>query len=192
LREWRGESDVFSDGRRDCPGSLGFQSRINAQSKAIFDGFKLVDKNGNISKPADYRDIFQMMGAYAVIDPKGNELHYSYASSGAIDSYRRNKKFADGTVLVKEVFGTEHAQLTTGNANWASNIKVWFVLIKDAKGRYPNNPLWGNGWGWALFKSDAPDKQVAVDYKKDCLSCHVPAKADDWIYVRGYPTLRPR
>jgi Cytochrome P460 len=169
--------------------ALGFQLRINAQGKAPFDGFKLVDKNGNISKPADYRDVFQMMGAYAVIDPKGNELHYSYASPGAIDSYRRNKKFADGTVLVKEVFGTEHAQLSTGNANWASNIKVWFVLIKDAKGRYPNNPLWGDGWGWALFKSDAPDKQVAVDYKKDCLGCHVPAKADDWIYVKGYPTL---
>jgi hypothetical protein len=68
------------------------------------------------------------IGAYAVIDPKGNELHYSYASPGAIDSYRRNKKFADGTVLIKEVFGTGHAQLTTGNAHWASNIKVWFVL----------------------------------------------------------------
>ncbi|MDT7816944.1 MAG: hypothetical protein QOJ42_6860 [Acidobacteriaceae bacterium] len=133
-----------------------------------------------------------MMGAYAVIDPKGNELHYSYASPGAIDSYHRNKKFAAGTVLVKEVFGTEHAQLSTGNANWASNIKVWFVLIKDAKGRYPNNPLWGDGWGWALFKSDAPEKQAAVDYKKDCLSCHVPAKADDWIYVKGYPTLHSR
>jgi hypothetical protein len=130
-----------------------------------------------------------MMGAYAVVDPKGNELHYSYASPGAIDSYRRNGKFANGSVLVKEVYGTEHAQLTTGNANWASNIKVWFVLIKDSKGRYANSPLWGEGWGWALFKSDAPGKQVATDYKKDCLSCHVPAKADDWIYVKGYPIL---
>jgi Cytochrome P460 len=149
----------------------------------------LVDKTGSIGMPSNYRDTFQMMGAYAVVDPKGNELHYSYASPGAIDSYRRNGKFADGSVLVKEVYGTEHAQLTTGNANWASNIKVWFVLIKDSKGRYANSPLWGEGWGWALFKSDAPGKQVATDYKKNCLSCHVPAKADDWIYVKGYPTL---
>lgn len=73
--------------------------------------------------PANYRDTFQMMGAYAVIDPKGNELPYSYASPRAIDSYRRNRKFADGSVLVKEVYGAEHAQLTTGNANWASNIE---------------------------------------------------------------------
>jgi hypothetical protein len=41
--------------------------------------------------------------------------------------------------------------------------------------------------GWALFKSDAPDKQVATDYKKDCLGCHIPAKATDWVYVQGYP-----
>jgi hypothetical protein len=90
----------------------------------------------------DYRDLYQMLGAYTVLDPKGNQMHYTYASPGAAEYYRRNKKFADGTVLVKEVFGTDHAQLTTGNANWATNIKVWFVMIKDAKGRYPNNPLW--------------------------------------------------
>ena len=75
--------------------------------------------------------------------------------------------------------------MTTGDAHWAKDTKVWFVLIKDSKGRYPNNPLWGDGWGWALFKSDAPNKQVAADYKKDCLGCHIPAKTDDWIYVKA-------
>jgi hypothetical protein len=94
--------------------------------------------------------------------------------------------------LVKEIHGTDHAAMTTGDAHWATDTKVWFVLIKDAKGRYQNNPLWGDGWGWALFKSDAPDKQVATDYKKDCLGCHIPAKADDWIYVKGYPVLNSR
>jgi cytochrome P460 len=66
-------------------------------------------------------------------------------SPGAADYYRRNKKFADGTVLVKEVFGTDHAQMTTGDAHWAKDTKVWFVLIKDSKGRYPHNPPWGDG-----------------------------------------------
>jgi hypothetical protein len=163
-----------------------------AQSESRFDGFKLVDTTGNIRRPDDYRDLYQMLGVYMVLDPKGNQMHCTYASPGTAEYYRRNKKFADGTVLVKEVFGTDHAQMTTGNANWAADTKVWFVLIKDAKGRYPNNPLWGDGWGWALFKSDAPDKQVAVDYKKDCLGCHLPAKADDWIYVKGYPVLHSK
>jgi hypothetical protein len=172
--------------------ALGSFREVAAQSKESSDGFKLVDKTGNIRKPADYRDLYQMLGTYMVLDPKGNQMHFTYASPGTADYYRRNKKFADGTVLVKEIHETGHAQMTTGDANWATDTKVWFVLIKDAKGRYPNNPLWGDGWGWALFKSDAPDKQVATDYKKDCLGCHVPAKADDWIYVNGYPVLHSK
>ena len=172
--------------------TLGSVREAAAQNKAAFDGFKLVDKTGNIRKPDDYRDLYQMIGAYTVLDPKGNQMHLTYASPGAAEYYRRNKKFADGTVLVKEVKGTDHASLTTGDAHWATDTKVWFVLIKDAKGRYPNSPLWGNGWGWALFKSDAPDKQVATDYKKDCLGCHIPAKADDWIYVKGYTLLHSK
>ena len=163
-----------------------------AQAPGAFDGFKLVDQAGNIHKPSDYRDRLQLIGAYMVLDPKGNQIHFTYASPGASEYYRRNGKFADGTVLLKEVDGTDHAQLTTGNANWAADTKVWVVLIKDAKSRFPANPLWGDGWGWALFKSDAPDKQVATDFKKDCLGCHTPAKADDWIYVRGYPILHSK
>jgi len=90
------------------------------------------------------------------------------------------------------VFATDHAQMTTGDAHWATTTKVWFVMIKDDKGRYPGNPLWGDGWGWALFKSDAPDKQVATNYKKDCLGCHVPAQSTDWVYVHGYPVLKSK
>ena len=92
--------------------------------------------------------------------------------------------------MVKEIDATDHAQMTTGDAHWATKNIEWFILIKDEKQRFPNNPLWGDGWGWALFKADAPDKQVATDYKKDCISCHVPAKSTDWIYVQGYPVLK--
>jgi hypothetical protein len=171
---------------------LGLFRGAAPQGNEFFDGFKLVDKTGNIRKPADYRDTFQMLGSWTVLDPKGTQMHFTYASPGAAEYYRRNQKFADGAVLVKEINGTDHAQMTTGNANWATKTNAWFVLIKDAKGRYPNNPLWGDGWGWALFKSDAPDKQVATDYKKDCLGCHMPAKADDWIYIKGYPALHSK
>jgi len=162
---------------------------VNSQKTDTFNGFELVDKAGNIRKPADFRDRYPTLGTYFVLDPKGNQMHATHASPGAAEYYRKNGKFADGTVLVKEIFGTNHAQMTTGDAHWASATQVWFILVKDEKGRYPGNPLWGDGWGWALYKSDAPDKQVATDYKKDCLGCHVPAKTTDWIYVQGYPVL---
>ena len=149
----------------------------------------LVDDGGHIRKPQDYRDRYQVLGAYTVLNPRGNEMHYTYASPGAAEYYRKNRQFADGTVLVKEVLATSHAQLTTGDAHWATDPKVWFVMIKDAKGRFPGNPLWADGWGWALFNADVPDKQVATDYRKDCLGCHIPAKNTAWIYVQGYPVL---
>ncbi len=115
-----------------------------------------------------------------------------YASPGAAEYYRKNGKFADGTVLVKEVYGTDHAQMTTGDAYRASAMIQWFVMIKDEKHRFPNSGLWGDGWGWALFKADAPDKQVATDFKKDCIPCHVPAQSTDWVYIQGYPVLKSK
>ena len=166
----------------------GYQ-QVRPQSNNSYSGLDLVDKAGNIRKPVAYRDNYQALGTYTVLDPKGDQMHATYASPGTAEYYRKNGKFADGTVLVKEVFGTDHAQMTTGDVHWASGTKVWFVMIKDEKGRYPGNPLWGDGWGWALFKSDAPDKQVATDYKKDCLGCHIPARTTDWVYIQGYPVL---
>jgi hypothetical protein len=167
----------------------GYQ-QVKPQTSNTYNGFDLVDKTGNIRKPVDFRDLYQALGVYTPVDFNNNtEMHYTYAPPGTAEYYRKNGKFADGTVLVKEVFATDRAQLTTGDAHWATKTKVWFVMIKDEKGRYPGNPLWGDGWGWALFKSDAPDKQVATDYKKDCLGCHIPAKTTDWVYVRGYPVL---
>lgn len=161
-------------------------------TKTSFDGFALVDKTGNISKPADYRDHYEIFGTWVVLDPKGNQMHYTYASPGAAEYYRKNGKFADGTVMVKEIDATDHAQMTTGDAHWATKTIQWFVMIKDDKQRFPNNALWGDGWGWALFKADTPDKQVATDHKKDCIPCHIPAKSTDWTYVQGYPVLKSK
>lgn len=161
-----------------------------AQTKSQFGGFALIDKAGNIAKPSDYREKYQILGTYFVLDPAGNQMHMTYAYPGAAAYYRRNGHFADGTVLVKEVFGTDHAQLTTGDAHWASGTKVWFVMVRDSAGRHKDSPLWGDGWVWSLYKSDAPDKQVAVSYQKDCQGCHIPAQKTDRIYVQGYPILK--
>jgi hypothetical protein len=172
---------------------LGGHQKAKSQTNPRFNGFDLVDKTGNIRKPSDYRDKYETLGTYAVANLSGGtEMHVTYASPGTAESYRKTGKYEDGTVLVKEIFGTDHAQMTTGDASWASGTKVWFVMIKDAKGRYPGNPLWGDGWGWALFKSDAPDKQVSTAYKKDCLGCHIPAQSTDWVYVQGYPVLHSK
>ena len=179
---------------------LSEQQQPKSQSNNSYNGFDLVDKAGNIRKPIGYRDNYQILGTFTVRDaipmtgggPQakgGEQIHFTYASPGTAEYYRKTGKFPDGAVLVKEVFGTDHGLLTTGDAHWASGTKQWFVMIKNEKGRFSDNPLWGNGWGWALFKSDAPDKQVATDFKKDCLGCHIPASSTYWIYIQGYPVL---
>src|SRR5215467_16270293 len=53
---------------------LAGYGEVRSQSKSGPNGFALVDKNGNISKPADVRDTYQSLGAYTVLDPKGNQM----------------------------------------------------------------------------------------------------------------------
>ena len=92
-------------------------------------------------------------------------------------------------MLVKELIEADTGDLTTGRVSWAKRVTGWFVMIKDRQGRFEDNGLWGDGWGWALFQADDPATTVTKDYKAECLPCHVPATKDDWVYIRGYPVL---
>ena len=162
-------------------------------ASAASDFSPYVSKDGGISLPAHYREKFLHLGTWAVAkkpDTPVHELHNVYTRPEDIQAYRKDGKFPDGAVLMKDVTSVASEKLTTGQATWAKDIKIWFVMVKDAKGRFPKNDLWGDGWGWALFEAKDPKRNVATDYKTDCLTCHVPAKKDDWLYVRGYPVLK--
>ena len=151
-----------------------------------------VAKDGAISLPLDFRDKFLHLGTWAVAtkpDKPVEELHSVYSRPEDVRAYRRDGKFPDGAVLVKEITRVDSAKMTTGQSTWSTGVKVWFVMVKDAKRRFPDNSLWGDGWGWALFEAKDPKRNVATDYKIDCKTCHIPAKKDDWVYVRGYPLL---
>jgi len=151
-----------------------------------------VTKDGGISRPTDYRDTFQYLGTFAVVTKPSqplDEMHNVYARPEDIRAYRQNGKFPDGAVLVKEVTRVGSEKLTTGQSHWSRDMKLWFVMVKDSKGRFPGNPLWGDGWGWALFMANEPARNVATDHETDCKTCHIPARKDDWVYIRGYPVL---
>jgi cytochrome c len=151
-----------------------------------------VAKDGAISLPLDFRDKFLHLGTWAVAtkpDKPVEEMHNVYSRPEDVQAYRRDGKFPDGAVLVKEITRVDSAKMTTGQSTWSTGVKVWFVMVKDAKKRFPDNSLWGDGWGWALFEAKDPKRNVATDYKVDCKTCHIPAKKDDWVYVRGYSPL---
>ena len=113
-----------------------------------------------------------------------------FASPGAIEAFRRDGRFPDGAVLVKEVFKTATREMTTGTVSRADELKGWFVMVKDSAGRHPGNASWGDGWGWSWFDAGNPMKTTSTDYRLNCKSCHVPAQATDWIYVDGYSALK--
>jgi hypothetical protein len=153
----------------------------------------VVDANGNLHVPDSYRSTYEFLGSWAVAsdqDRGSKELHVVYASPGTVAAYRKDGRFPDGAVLVKEVFGAATAQMTTGTVSHAETLKGWFVMMKAGDGRYAGNKLWGDGWGWSWFDADNPSKTTSTNYKTDCLSCHVPVQASDWIYVGGYPQLK--
>jgi hypothetical protein len=153
----------------------------------------IADAKGNLHVPADYRLTYEYLGSWAVAANKSEgskQIHTVYASPGTIAAYRKNGRFPDGTVLVKEVYKAKTEPMTTGTVSHADALQGWFVMLKDSKNSHPENKLWSEGWAWSWFDSSNPQKTTSTDFKTDCQSCHEPAKSTDWVYVPGYPPLR--
>ncbi|MEX2493301.1 MAG: cytochrome P460 family protein [Nitrospirales bacterium] len=162
-------------------------------------------ETGDISVPAHYREWPTLgMWAHAKVEggPGLQEYHVVYTQPETIDYYQKKGKFPDGAVLVKELLNAETMAMTTGPAvGHATTLKGWFVLVRDTKGRFRASSLWGDGWGWSLFKPEDPKHTVSKDYKIDCIPCHTPARElarknavdeDKWIYTFGYPVLQKK
>jgi hypothetical protein len=160
-------------------------------------------KTGSISVPSDYTR-WATLGTWAHANtesPSGShEYHVVYTQPETINYYKKNGRYPDGAVLVKELLYAETMPMTTGPAiSHATKIKGWFVLVRDTQGRFKNSKLWGDGWGWSFFNAFDSQKTVSTDYQKNCLACHLPARdlanenahdEDKWVYTLGYPILQ--
>ena len=165
---------------------------VNALQASEFSSY--VGQKGNISFPKGFSTSMAHLGTWFVPTGGASGFHNVYTEKESIDTFRNTGKFPDGATLVKELRASHAADYTTGNGvNYSTkNIKQWFVMIKDTNNRFSDNPVWGDGWGWALFKPNDLSENLASDYKKDCLGCHVPAKDKDWIYTEAYPVLNTK
>src|ERR1700758_2771973 len=84
-----------------------------------------VDAEGNLHVPPDYRSTYEALGSWAIAADEGRgskELHVVLASPGSIEAYRKDGRFPDGTVLVKEVFKTATKEMTTGTVSRADKL----------------------------------------------------------------------
>ena len=158
----------------------------------------VVKNDGDIQLPQDYRKNWSHLGSWLIADEKapGHGFHDVYTQPKAVDYYHENGSFADGTVLVKEVRAVKEGAQTTGHAQWAGDTNIWFVMVKDTKGRFSDSEKhgqhWAEGWGWALFESKDPTTNVSKSFEETCKGCHVPAQATDWVFTNGYPTLNEK
>ncbi len=150
-----------------------------------------VDRKGNISFPEGFRMSMVHLGSWFVPSGAASGFHDVYTQKESVEHYQRTGKFPDGAVLVKELRASLAGDYTTGQGvhHATSELKQWFVMVKDNKNRFSDNPIWGEGWGWALFKPADTNENLASDYKSDCLGCHVPARDNDWVYTEAYPAL---
>ena len=184
---------------------LAFWSSIDGQndlrmSRADSKPESVVDAHGSLHVPSRYRADYEFLGTWAIAAANGagsSELHNVYASPGAIAGYHTGRHFADGTVLVKEVYETSTAPMTTGTVSHARTLKGWFVMVKD-NNSHPGNSLWGDGWAWSWFDAGDPTKTTSTAYKRDVVavgtdSCRVIAPEGDeteawgqvWVNERG-------
>jgi hypothetical protein len=153
-----------------------------------------VDNKGDISFPDGFRSSMVHLGSWFVPEGGASGFHDVYTEKESVEVFRKTGKFPDGATIVKELRASDSGTYTTGtDVSYATDgIKQWFVMIKDEKGRFKDSSIWGDGWGWALYKPDEKAKNVATDYQSDCLGCHVPAKSSDWVYTEAYPTLNKK
>jgi hypothetical protein len=152
----------------------------------------VVSVDGALHVPANYRTLYESLGSWSIAGDTGagaKQIHAVYASPHAIEEFRAKGKFADGAVLVKEVWAAETGTMTTGSVSHVSKLQGWFVMVKASQNPHPGNKLWGDGWAWSWFDADKPQMTTSKDYTTDCKGCHVPAQQTDWIYAQGYPAL---
>ena len=169
-------------------GLVGTTART--ESGSSFSPF--VESDGTIRFPGDVRDRWVHIGSWGSADLNSADpgQHDVYTQPGTVEEFRKTGRFPDGAILLKEVRKIESAHMTTGPVTWAGDRVLWFMLVKDTEDRFPDNPNWGNGWGWALFNVGETDKNASSNFRANCLGCHVPAQNTDWVYVQGYPTLQ--
>ncbi len=100
-------------------------------------------------------------------------IHSIYGNPKAIKGYKEGKKFADGSVIVFDLFEA----VDRDNAVSEGNRKAVIVMAKDSR-KFKDT----NGWGYQVI--DPKTKKGTLDAKGavDCHACHTQMKSEDYVF----------
>jgi Cytochrome P460 len=159
-------------------GALGYVSQVSG------DTTEEVAPVFGIAVPPGYRDWRVVSVAHEA--GNNNDLRVILGNDLAITAYREGKlPFPDGAIIARiawsyvpsqgndKVFG--RAQSFVAGAP----INVQFS-VKDSK-KYAST----GGWGFAQFKDGKPASARVLN---TCAPCHVPAKANDFVFTHYSPS----
>ncbi|MGJ7902597.1 cytochrome P460 family protein [Lysobacter sp. 1R34A] len=107
--------------------------------------------------------------------PRFGGLHHIYANAIALDGYRSGR-FADGSVLVYDLFETRDNGDATIDQGTRRHIDV---MVKDSA-RFAAT----GGWGYAEFAAGERRDRLRTAQRDGCAACHASQKDNDQVFSR--------
>ncbi len=102
-------------------------------------------------------------------------LHLIYVNPVGLDRLKRggSTPYPDGTVFVDDVrlFSEDDGAYQQGGHKFIT------VMVKDSR-KYAST----GGWGFQAWLRGDPTKPIVDDSVKQCYSCHLPKKENDYVF----------
>ena len=129
--------------------------------------------------PADFQHGYLANSMLVTKEPNKTGLktgvHLIYVNPVGLDRLKRggSTPYPDGTVFTDDVrlFSEDDGAFHQGGHKFIT------VMVKDSK-KYAST----GGWGFQAWLGGDPTKPIVDDSVKQCFSCHVPKKENDYVF----------
>lgn len=150
--------------------------------------------NGELLRPTNYRS-WVYVGTPTTPNDMNNgkaafpEFHNVYIDPVSYRYWKKNGKWREGTILVKELVSVGTKAAVSGNGYFMGKFIGLEATIKSSE-HFPDEP--GN---WAYYSFSNPEggnlKDKATAFKTNqCNACHSANAEDDFVFTQHYPVLR--
>ena len=152
------------------------------------------NEEGKLKRPENWRE-WIFVGAPVTPNDMNDgkaafpEFHNVYIDPSSYASYKKDGKFPDGTILIKELVSVGGKAATSGQGYFMGEFLGLEAAVKSEK-HHADEP--GN-WAYYSFSTEGggplADAASAME-TASCNACHQASAAEDWVFTQYYPVLR--